>query len=138
MDLRYAHLADFASVDANGKLTIVGAFDIVWVGAPVRPIPFPPFYLVAGFEASIVEGADHEVEIQLMNEDEEPCSGLLKGPLQLRAHGVGLPSVGQAVLGFGPGVVGVPELGDYHFRFRVDGHDVGTARVSVLAPPGRT
>ena len=88
------------------------------------------------FEASAIEGADQEVEIQLMNQEEEGCSGLLKGPLQLRAHGVGLPAVGQDLLGFGPGVGSVPELGDDHFRFRVDGHDVGTARVSVLAPPG--
>lgn len=137
MDLRYAHLADFASVDANGKLTIVGAFDIVWDAIGVRPISFPPFYIAASFEASVIEGADHQIEIQLMNEDEEPCSGLLKGTLQLRAHGVGLPAVGHALVGFGTHAVSVPELGDYHFRFRVDGVDIGTARVSVLAPPGR-
>lgn len=135
MELLFAHSADYAGVDGSGKLTIVGAFDIVWDAAGQRPIPFPPFYLVAAFEASIAEGADHEIEIRLVDDDEVAHSNMIKGGLQFRAHGVGHQARAHLLIGFGPGVVTVPELGDYYFRFKVGGAEVGGVRVSALAPP---
>lgn len=137
MELRFAHLADYAAADASGKLTIVGVFDIVWDGLGKRPIPFPPFYLVAQLEASIAEGAEHTVEIRLVDDDERSVGGALSGTVHFRASGVGHPARGHLLLGFGPGFISAPELGDYHFRFFVDGHDIGALRVSVLAMPRR-
>lgn len=135
MELLFAHSADYAGVDGSGKLTIVGAFDIVWVAAEQRPIPFPPFYLVTAFEASIAEGADHNVEIRLVDDDEVEHSNIISGSLQFRAHGVGHQARANLLIGFGPAVVTVPELGDYYFRFKVGGADVGGIRVSALASP---
>lgn len=135
MQLRFAHVADFASVDASGKLTVVGIFDIVWDSAGARPIPFPPFYLVADLEASLAEGADQEIEVQLVDEDEQPIGSLMRGTMQLRAAGPGYPATGRFLVGFGPGAITVPELGDYRFRFRAGGRDIGAARISVLKPP---
>lgn len=137
MELRFAHVADFASVDSGGKLTIVGVFDIVWDGAGARPIPFPPFYLVAAIEASIAEGADHEIEICLVDDDEVAQAGIIKGSIQLRSQGVGHAARGHLLIGFGPGVIQVPDLGDYYFQFRVDGKQLGAIRVSALAPPAK-
>lgn len=134
MELRYAHIADFASADSGGKLTVVGAFDIIWDHLKQRPIPFPPFYLVAGFEASVAEGANHTFAIQLVDDDENPLSPTIEGPLQFRANGVGHPARANTLIGFGPGAVGVPELGDYYFTFAVDGKSAGRLCVSVLAP----
>ncbi len=71
MELRFSHLADFATVDASSKPTIVGIFDRVMCQPNQSPIPFPGFHLVASFEASISEGAEHELEIAFINEDEE-------------------------------------------------------------------
>lgn len=135
MELRFAHIADFASVDASGKLTIVGAFDIVWDNTGTRPISFPPFYLVAAFEASVAEGAEHDIEIRLVDDDEVAHAGVINGKLQMRSQGVGNPARGNLMIGFGPGIVRVPELGDYYFQFRVDGTMLGAIRVSALATP---
>ena len=135
MELRFAHIADFATVDASGKLTIVGAFDVVWDALGVRPIPFPPFYLVAAFEGSVAEGSEHEIEIRLVDDDENPRAGVIKGKLQLRSQGVGHPARGYLMIGFGPSVISVPDLGDYYFQFRVNGTKLGDVRVSALATP---
>lgn len=137
MELRFAHIADFASVDASGKLTIVGAFDIVWDRAGVRPIPFPPFYLVAAVEGSIAEGADHDIEICMVDDDEQTQGGVIKGNLQLRSQGAGHLARGHLLIGFGPGLISVPDLGDYYFQFKVDGVKLGQVRVSALAAPTR-
>lgn len=135
MELRFAHLADFASADSSGKLTVVGIFDIVWDRAGVRPIALPPFYLLAKFEASIAEGADHEIEITLVDDDENAQGSTIKGTLEFRTHGVGHPAQSHLLIGFGLGAVSIPDTGDYHFRFRVAGKDVGSVRLSALTPP---
>lgn len=131
MELRFAHTADYVAADASGKLTIVGVFDIVWSQIATRPISFPPFYLVAAFEASIAEGAEHPVEIRLVDDDEETLS-TISGTLQLRAHGMGHPTRGHVLVGFGLGAVQVPAHGDYYYRFLVNGAVIGQTRVSVL------
>ena len=135
MELLFAHSADYAGVDGSGKLTIVGAFDILWHAAGQGPIAFPPFYLVAAFEASIAEGADHKIEIRLVDDDEVTHSNIISGALQFRAHGVGHQARANLLIGFASDVVTVPDLGDYYFRFKVGGTDVGEVRVSALAQP---
>jgi hypothetical protein len=46
MELKYAHLADYASAGEHGKMLIVGIFDTVKAG-PQRPIGVPPFTSLA-------------------------------------------------------------------------------------------
>ena len=137
MRLTYAHIADYASVASDGKLTIVGAFDVVWRRDGMRPVPFPPFYVVAGFEASLSEGPEHSIEVALVNDDEEGTGLVLNGVLHFRASGVGHPARANIIVGFGPGAVAVPDIGDYHLRFSVGGTLVGTLRVTVLPAPDR-
>ncbi len=135
MHLRFAHLADYAAADASGKLTVVGSFDIVWDQLKKRPIPLPPCYLVASFAASLAEGSEHDLEIRLVDADESPIMESIRGKMQFRPFGPGYPLRTNVLIGFGPETLHVPELGDYHFRFLVDGELVGELPVSVLEPP---
>lgn len=137
MELRFAHVADYAAIGIDGKLTLVGAFDIIWDNSGARPIAFPPFSLIVGFEASIAEGPEHRLGITLANDDEVADSLAVEGVLHFRPHGPGHPARAHALLSFGPGAIAVPELGDYHFVFTIDGKRVGSHRVTVLAPPPR-
>lgn len=134
MELRFAHLADFASADASGKLTVVGVFDIVLDKLKQRPIPFPLCHLVASFSASVAEGSHHQLEIQFADADEKPVNPAFRAPLTFRPFGPGYPLRAQVIVGFGPGALRVQELGDYHFRFLVDGHELGRVSVSALEP----
>lgn len=135
MNLRFAHLADYASTDSSGKLTVVGAFDIVWDALKKRPIPFPPCYLVAAFAASLAEGTDHAIAVDLVDADETSVMPTITGQAKFRPFGPGYPLRANLILGFGPEALTVPELGDYSFRFSVDGTVVGETPVSVLEPP---
>ena len=134
MDLRFAHLTDYASADASGKLIVVGVFDFIWDNLKQRPIPFPPCHLVASFSGSVAEGSQHQVEIQFVDADEKPVLPALRAALLFKPFGPGFPLRAQLILAFGPGVLHVPELGDYHFRFLVDGRELGQLQVSALEP----
>lgn len=135
MELRFAHLADYAAAASDGKLTIVGVFDIVWDSLQDLPIPLPACFLVANFAGSISEGTAHELEVRLVDPDEVPVIDPIRVPLNLRPTGPGYPLRAQVLLGFGPGVLKVPRRGDYLFRFLVDGLGVGELSLAVREPP---
>lgn len=137
MELRFAHLADYAAADASGKLTVVGIFDLVWDQLNQRPIPFPPCYLVASLAASVSEGSAHKIEIQFLDADDGPIMPSIEADVPFAASGPGNPLRAQVVLGFGPGALRVAELGDYVIRFLVDDQRVGEIPVTVREPAPR-
>jgi uncharacterized protein DUF6941 len=134
--LVYAHLADYAGVDAGGKLTMVGLFDTIWDRMKVRPIPFPQFHIASVFEAKVTEGTDHRVQVQLIDQRKRTVLQRFDGQIRFAPSGPGGPLRANLLLGFGPGAITVPELANYEFRFLIDGKDVGGVAVTVLeAPP---
>lgn len=136
MELRFAHLADYATVDSgNGKLTLVGVFDVVWDMLQQRPIPFPLCFLVASFSASIAQGTEHQLEIELVDADEKAVHRSHPLPILFRPYGPGYPLRAQLAVPIPPGAISVPELGDYRFRFLIDGSEVGDLPVLVIEPP---
>ncbi len=66
MEIDLALLADAATVDAAGKLNILGIFDRISAGA--FPAPHPHLSLVLRFGASVTEAGPHTVEIRLRDE----------------------------------------------------------------------
>lgn len=135
MELRYAHLADYAAADAGGKLTVVGIFDLVYDRLRERPIPFPPCYLVATLAASVAEGSVHQLRVRFADADERDVIEPLSAGLTFRPFGPGYPQKAVFIAGFGPDTLKVPHLGDYHFSFEVDGRELGRVSVTVLDPP---
>ena len=118
MDIDLALLADAATVDASGKLNILGVFDRISVGR--FPAQHPHVSLVLRFGASMNEAGQHKVEIVLLDPDGEQVLSL-NGDLKV--------GVGPAVAG---GRVRVPQVvnmdrlvfkkpGRYSFDVSVDG-----------------
>jgi len=68
MKVSLAVLADYANITREGKLNILGIFDVIHV--QTFPVTHPQMQLVMRFEADIAEaGKDKKLEIQLMDED---------------------------------------------------------------------
>ena len=68
MKITLAILADYANITREGKLNILGIFDVIH--AQDFPVVHPQMQLVMRFEADISEaGKTKKVEIQLMDED---------------------------------------------------------------------
>jgi len=135
MELRFAHLADYAAADSSGKLTVVGIFDLVWDRLKLKPIPFPSCYLVASFAASFGEGSAHQLTILMVDSDEQILIEPIELELQLHPSGPGNPLRAQVVLALPAGALRVPQTGDCLLRFVVDGVPLGELPVSVREPP---
>ena len=68
MEVTLALLADCANVSQDGKLNIMGVFNVL--GAANYPVAHPQMYLVLCFEATRAEeGKTKQVEIQLADSD---------------------------------------------------------------------
>jgi hypothetical protein len=123
MDIDLALLADAATVDASGKLNILGVFDRI--GSSSFPARHPRLSLVLRFTAGIQEAGRHHVDIYLRDEDGEEVVHL-DGDMQLPpgSGGPGRPIRVPHVLDI-DGLV-FPRPGRYSFDVRVDGtHQVG-------------
>jgi len=82
MEVKFAVLADYASISKEGKLNVLGIFDII--NPPVLPFPLPQFYVVVSYEAGAAEyDSTKNVEIVLSDED---GTRLLSLPQELRIN----------------------------------------------------
>ncbi len=118
MEIDLALLADAATVDASGKLNILGVFDrIATAGFPAQ---HPHISLVLRFVASLKEAGRHTVEIRLKDDAGEQVmhvDGELHigpGPVELGGQ-VRIPQVVNL------GHLMFPRAGRYGFDVLVDG-----------------
>lgn len=133
MEIDLALLADAATIDASGKLNILGIFDHLSAGS--FPARHPRMVLILRFAAGMQESGAHTVEIELKNAD---------------GHGL-MHIDGEMLLPPGPaeaaGATSVPHLlnldgvilpcaGRYGFDVRVDGEHQVTVPLMVTGPVG--
>jgi len=133
MEVDLALLADAATIDAAGKLNILGVFDRLSTGA--LPAQHPQMVLILRFTASVQEMGRHHVAITLRDP---------KGQEAMRIDG-------DMHLGSGPGAVGegirVPHIlhldglvfataGRYAFDVSVDGEHHVSVPLTVHSSGG--
>ena len=128
--LRFGLLADYATVGAGGKLTIVHVFEKVFF---IPELPTLAGVLVVRLEGSIVDAGPHDVMFELRDFDEVPVpeSRGVVPKQHLTPIGPGLPFILQLIVALG---LKVPPPGDYKFVVVVGDTVVGEVPLFVVAP----
>lgn len=68
MDVKFAVLADYANITREGKLNVLGIFDVI--NTDTFPKRLPAFYVVVSYEAGAAEfDSDKDIKIVLCDED---------------------------------------------------------------------
>ena len=70
MKVEIFNLCDFATVDASGKLTLVGVFDKIW--APSAPAAHGLFALAARIRFDKIEEGQKRIKISIVDSDGRP------------------------------------------------------------------
>jgi len=130
----FGALADYATVTADGKLTMVGCFDQMFLpeaalGQKLQALA----YLVARLEGSVGDGSNGEFELRLLDEDEKSQSVKKLDGFTLGWRGSGQSLATQLVIA----ITGMPvpsSYGTYHFAFFVNGQRVA-GEVSLHLQP---
>ena len=132
MEIDLAVLADAATIDASGKLSVLGIFDRI--GVAQFPAQHGRVTLVLRFTAGTSEMGSHEVHIRMSDpRGEEVLS--LNGEMQL----VGGPAARDAIRV--PHILNLDGLvftgpGMYSFDVKVDGEHHVSLPLSIEGPQG--
>lgn len=133
MEIDLALLADAATIDASGKLSILGIFDHLSAGS--FPARHPRMVLILRFSAGVRESGKHGVVIRLKDAEGHELARI-DGEMQLGpgpATSAGAMSVPH-ILNL-DGVV-LPKAGRYAFDVGVDGEHHVTVPLMVTGPVG--
>jgi hypothetical protein len=134
MQLKYAHLCDYAGEGARGKPIAVGIFERV-VASDARPIGLPTIYLLVAIEAHVAEGTDHTAEIRLTNDQGEDKIPRASFQIRFRPQGPGHLMIAHLIAQFE--MITLPDVGEYEFYVLVDGNDVASVPLIISPAPAR-
>ena len=124
--LDFAVIADYALVDQQGKLSVLGIFQHVWVAA--FPTVHPRTHLVIRVRGRRTEIGSHSIRIRFVDEDDTELLGG-EGSVQFSEPAAGVTEVeAGAVLVFD---VPLPRAGVYAFEISIEGG--GVTRVPLTA-----
>ncbi|HKZ51089.1 MAG TPA: hypothetical protein VJ256_04960 [Dehalococcoidia bacterium] len=135
MEIKLKLLADYANTTPEGKLNIMGVFDII--NPPMLPYHHPQMYLVISYDASSTEaGQDKNARVVLLDADGRQMLALEQ---QIRVSQPERPGM-RVQLNQIVGLAGVrfAKAGDYQFSILVSGEEKGTVPFHVNGPPGPT
>ena len=129
--LDFAVIADYALVDQQGKLSVLGIFQHVWVAA--FPAVHPRTHLVIRVRGRRTEIGSHSILIRFVDEDDTELLGG-EGSVQFSEPAAGVTEVeAGAVLVFD---VPLPRPGGYAFEISIEGG--GVTRVPLTASRAQT
>lgn len=128
MKVRFAALADYSNVSREGKLNILGMFDII------HCLEFPAVHnemqLVLRFEADVSErGQQKNVEVRLINDRGDELLKLA-GQLSVPMAQPGEFIISNQVLVFRS--LTFPSPGDYQFDIYIDGTQAAGTPLKVV------
>jgi hypothetical protein len=128
MDVNFAVLADYANITQEGKLNILGIFDII--NAPAFPFALPIFYVVVSYASTAAEfGTTKKAEIVLCDEDGNELLRLPQDLQIIRPTRTGTVATTNQIAG----IVGLPfqKSGDYQFEISVNGDTKRTISLRI-------
>jgi hypothetical protein len=125
-------LADYALIDQQGKLSVLGLFQHVWV--PQFPSMHPRAHLVLRVRGRRSEIGDHSMRIRFVD---DRGSTLLEGDGRVQ---FGEPPAGVTEVEAGAVLVfdlPLPAPGQYAFEISLDGGEVYRVPLTAAAIPGQ-
>lgn len=135
IEVKLVALADAANTSSEGKLNLMGIFDIIW--ARQMPIIWPQMSFVAILGISESLGDSLHFQLRCVNEDGELFGPVIDFDVNRRPGGKAkVPGVAPnfpLVLGIANAVF--PGLGSYSFELWWGDKRVCAAAVHVLEPP---
>ena len=129
MEVTLALLADSANVSREGKLNLLGIFNVIH--AQAFPAIHPKMQLVLSFEATHAEvGRQKSVEIVLFDADNNKL-GSITGQLVIPKGESGYPIQLNHIIDIPP--LKLEKPGDYAFRILIGGEDKKSITLRVIA-----
>jgi len=126
----FAVLADYALIDQQGKLSVLGIFQHVWVAS--FPAVHPRTHLVLRVRGRRTEIGEHRIQIRFVDDQDQELMGG-EGTVQFGEPPAGVTEVeAGAVLVFD---VPLPHAGSYAFEIKLGESSLRVPLSTALIPP---
>lgn len=127
MDVSVAALSDYALIDQQEKLSILGIFGTL--GAMAEPVTHPKMCLVMVFQASRGDyGRVREWIVEVTDSDGRPVSGRIGGEIRIDGSPE-FPPIANIIVNFDNYTF--PKFGTYSFTIFIDGDIKKELRLEV-------
>ena len=122
-----------AATDQMGKLNVLGAFD--HLVAQNMPAKHPSCAIAGRIRFERPEQGDHQIKIQMIDEDAKPLGPKLEGNMNIRFTG----DVDSAVSNFILNIQGLQleKYGQYRIDLSIDGRIKASLPFYVMEPPSQ-
>jgi len=131
MKVEILTLCDAATVDASGKLNILGAFDRL--NAAAEPITHPQCALAVKLRFERIEEGNKKIRVTFVNADGAPVMPPIDGTADVRIQGP--ESSGGVSFVLGIQQLKLPKFGEYSIDLAVDGRHEGSVPLFVVPTP---
>jgi hypothetical protein len=130
MQIDFAVVADYAIIDQNGKLSVLGIFSHIWVAK--FPALHPRAHLVLHLKGRRTEIGQHPIKIRLLDEEEtEVLTG--EGTVNFSEPPAGVLEISSgSILIFD---LPFKQPGRYHFEIRLDDEVLAEIPLTVAQHP---
>jgi hypothetical protein len=129
MHVRLAVLADAANQSADGKLNVLGEFNLI--SAAAFPVVWPRMFMVLKLEALVDEGAKHRMLLRLVDEDAKPMGTPIEGEIDLgQKFRAGVPLSASLIIEFQN--MRFDRAGTYEFEIFISNKRIATVPLYVF------
>ncbi|MBS1716469.1 MAG: hypothetical protein JSS72_01905 [Armatimonadetes bacterium] len=129
MTLDFGLIADFASVDASAKMTVVGIFG--QLNCRELPVTSPQLSIAAQFTMQRAElGKNHTLEIVLVQPDGTDGFKIGPAPFTVGANSAPVDEA-QVPMVFNVRDLKLEKEGVYHWSVRIDNNEIGKIKMGV-------
>jgi len=136
MFIKYGFLADTVTLDASGKASAIGIFEIIYTQG--FPMVHRDMSLFVHFEGTIAEKGDHKFSVELRDRDGNRLMPVFEPTVKI-ANPPGLHDIAAGGLLLKLMDVPFKKAGQYEFVIFTEGRFVGRVTFSVqkivIAPP---
>lgn len=122
-------LCDAATVDAAGKLNVLGAFDTIWSGA--MPVVYPQCAIALRIRFEGLERGEHRVTVNFVNLDGRHIIPTANGAININFPDE--QRSGSANLVLNLQMLKLESFGEYSIDLAVDGRNEGSLPLFVRA-----
>lgn len=130
MQIELFSLCDAATIDAGGKLNILGAFDTISV--PHMPVVYPQFTIALRIRFDGIERGEHKVVFNFVDFDGKhilpPASGIIN------VHFHPEQKTGSANSIINVQMVKLEKYGEYSIDLAIDGRQAASLPLFILPP----
>lgn len=134
MQITLATLSDYASIDSQGKLSVMGLFDVL--GAAAFPVTHPQLFLCIRIQCRLIEtGSQHTFRVLLQDPDGAQLLPPIEGEFTVPPSSIPGSPYSHVQVALGAVAIVFKGPGSHSFEIAIDNNHMTSVPLQVVQVP---